>query len=75
MNLTKGAAILCQSERFRAFLSLIANREVTNADLAAVAVREYCGVSSRRELNTCKKAGDLYLALIQQFNDWANRDC
>lgn len=75
MNLTQGAAILCQREHFRQFLSLIANQEINNADLAAVAVREYCGVSSRRELNTCKKAGDLYLALIQQFNHWANRDC
>jgi hypothetical protein len=75
MNLTQGAAILCQSERFRQFLSLTANRDIDSADLAAGAVREYCGVSSRRELNTCKKAGDLYLALIQQFNVWANRDC
>lgn len=74
MNLTKGAAILCQRGRFQRFLSLVANREINTSDQAALAVREYCGVSSRRELNTCDEAAKLYFSLIDQFNAWSSRE-
>lgn len=74
MNLTQGAAILCNRKQFRAFLALVSEREITTADVAASAVRDYCGVSSRHELNTCTIAGGHYRDLVEQFNQWLNRD-
>lgn len=72
MNLTKGSVMLGQRPRFREFLAALAGRSVENEQQAAGVVRQYCGVASRRELNTDPQAADHYRELIRQFNHWMN---
>ncbi|HAS6087807.1 hypothetical protein [Vibrio parahaemolyticus] len=72
MSLTKGAVMLGQRPRFREFLAALLSRHVDSEHQAAVAVRDYCGIASRRELNTNRAAGDKYRHLIRLFNRWMN---
>ncbi len=63
-----------QKPQFRRFLSMLMQRKVENEQAAAVAVREYCKVKSRRELNSNPAAADSYRELIRLFNRWMNNE-
>lgn len=63
------AGIWCNDEVFWDFLNerRISPRIVKNADGAAAAVREYCGVNSRSELTTMNQK---WIALATHFPEW-----
>lgn len=60
-SLARTAAILCGNPDFQAHLG------VTNADMAAAAVRRHCGVTSRRELDECPAASRRFHELRRRF--------
>lgn len=55
------AGILCNNPDFQAHLS------VTNAEMAAAAVRRHCGVASRRELDEKPEAARKFHELRKRF--------
>lgn len=63
-----GAAIFCNRSDFQQFLSHYLDRNIANSDDASKALREICGIASRRELATCPVARRKYLDLIWEFN-------
>lgn len=74
MNMTRGAVMLGQKASFRRFLSALMQRAIESEVAAAEAVREFCKVSSRRELNTNPQAADRYRDLVRRFNGWMNNE-
>ena len=56
------AALRCKNEGFRNWL-----KAGSNEDDCALMVREYCGVKSRRELDTPGEAQDKWVMLNNQF--------
>lgn len=60
-SLARTAAILCGNPDFQAHLG------VTNADMAAAAVRRHCGVASRRELDEKPEAARKFHELRKAF--------
>lgn len=72
MNYTRGAVMLGQRPRFQQFLSVLTDQPINTAEQAANAVRQYCMVASRKELNTNAAAGEKYQTLIRLFNHWMN---
>lgn len=74
MNMTRGAVMLGQKASFRRFLSDLMGMAVRDEKDAAKAVRTFCDVQSRRELNTNHQAADRYRALVRLFNRWMNNE-
>ncbi|WP_369326524.1 hypothetical protein AB6N01_20580 [Alcaligenes nematophilus] len=61
MKISTASAILCHNPRFQAYLGVACN------EAAAAHVRHVCGVTSRRELDTNKKAAERFHTLRRQF--------
>ncbi|HHF3242434.1 TPA: hypothetical protein ACPJ2D_004474 [Vibrio alginolyticus] len=74
MNMTRGAVMLGQKASFRRFLSDLMGIAVRDEKDAANAVRTFCDVQSRRELNMNHQAADRYRALVRLFNRWMNNE-
>ncbi|MGY6452714.1 hypothetical protein ACXIVA_22705 [Vibrio parahaemolyticus] len=72
MSMARGAVMLGQKPQFRRFLSQLLDVQVTDETEAANAVRAFCRIESRRQLNTNAEAADRYRQLICFFNDWMN---
>lgn len=68
--LSQAAAILCDLQPFRRFLSERLSRSIVGKDEAAVAVRELCGVASRRELDTNTVAAGTFRDLRTDYRNW-----
>lgn len=64
-GLTRLSAIWCRDALFLAWLSELAGQPV-NSDDAADVVREACGVSSRRELDTNGRAADAFHTIVRR---------
>jgi hypothetical protein len=64
------AGILCQQQAFRRFLGERYQYDVPSADHAAVAIREICGVDSRRELIPGTEEGERFRNLKAGFDIW-----
>lgn len=63
------AGTRCGEPAFQKFLQSI-NYEVRNSDEAAEAVRHYCNVDSRRQLNLDPVAADAWRELERAFQVW-----
>lgn len=68
LPLPQQAALRCNDKEFQHFLS------VNNPEKAAQAVREECGVSSRRDLKPGTPGAKAWLSLEQTFQAWLT-DC
>ncbi|WP_342643485.1 hypothetical protein [Rhodoligotrophos ferricapiens] len=64
---TRRAAFLCHDVRFRAFLNETYQMNVSNAEEAAQAVRDFCGVSSRRYLDYNTEASSRWDSLYERW--------
>jgi hypothetical protein len=64
------AGILCQQQSFRRFLGERYEYDVPSADHAAVAVREICGVESRKDLVPGSMEGERFRNLKAAFDIW-----
>lgn len=64
--------MLGQKASFRRFLSELTRQSVTTEADSAAAVRAFCKVTSRSELNTNPQAAAHYRELIRLFNNWMN---
>jgi hypothetical protein len=75
-GLSRVAGIHCNDPDFRKFLvnyfEDISDEERT-PEWAAKHVREFCGVESRRELDTDKEAASAFRTLLDQFGMWERR--
>lgn len=72
MPFVKGSALMCARPSFQRYLSTKVRYAVTSPELAAAALRELVGITSRRELATNTAARIRYQSLIAAFNAWAN---
>ncbi len=74
LPLSQQAAIRCDELVFQRFvgerLDLNSQQTVVGPDRAAAYVREHCGVTSRKSLDTLKPAGDLWRELDADFQFW-----
>lgn len=69
--LAKQAAIRCATPEFWAFLEIeMPGGNVGSAEEAAVRVRCFCRVESRKEIVTGTEEGECWLELDQRFLDW-----
>lgn len=69
-GLTRLSAIWCRDALFLAWLSEIAGQPISSDD-AAYAVREACGVTSRRELETNPDAARAFITKVRRpFMAW-----
>lgn len=69
--LARLAGIWCKSEGFRAFLLHEYGAQCFTEDGAASAVRELCGIESRRELDESPAAAERFHAALRlRFMDW-----
>jgi hypothetical protein len=65
------AGILCNTARFRKWLSIATGTDNLNAAEAADVVRQVCKVESRAELNTNRQAERLFHQLLRRpYLDW-----
>lgn len=69
---TRQAAILCGDELFWRFLETIVHHEITSPELAAQAVREHCGVQSRREFDSDSVKSGNWIRMKADFDNWKN---
>ena len=68
----QGAAMMCNSGRFRQFLQQRTGQRVESDQRAAELVRGLCGVASRRELDQSALAGQAWRTLVGEYNQWAS---
>ena len=68
MSLARGAGMLCQNPKFRAFLSAEFGERLDSEKKAAKVVRDVCQVKSRAELDTNREAGRRWQQLVKEFN-------
>lgn len=64
------AGIRCAEPTFRVFLCEMHGYDASSDELAAKAVRDFCGVNSRVELAANHKARVLWHQLDEQFQAW-----
>jgi hypothetical protein len=71
LPLSQQAALACDREAFRRFLSETwPEGSIETAADAAQYVRDYCRVKSRSHLESDGLAGDAWITLYQDFEDW-----
>lgn len=63
----KQAGALCSDPRFQGWLVSKGMADEADEDSASVAVRKHCGVTSRKELKTNKKAFKTFKSLVDEF--------
>ncbi|HGU2243918.1 TPA: hypothetical protein ACM7IV_004964 [Escherichia coli] len=68
----RGAAMHCQNPQFWRFLTSKTGKNVSNSSEASVILREFCGISSRKELAKNYAARSMYVQLINEFNLFIN---
>ena len=69
LPLSQQAGLLCKDETFRAFLSHREGRAFCVAETAEF-IREFCGVTSRAQLDTQGDARTLWYLLYDEFAAW-----
>jgi hypothetical protein len=70
LPLPQQAALRCGDDNFRAFLSEEYGGGEWTPEQAAQEVRNYCGVTSRALIVEGDKAGDFWLKLEGEYQDW-----
>lgn len=72
-GLTRLSAMWCRDEQFLAWLSELAGQPVGPHDAAEI-VREACGVTSRRELDSDRRAAQAFNSKLRRpFMDWRDK--
>jgi hypothetical protein len=69
-KLAQRAGILCNEGAFWQFLADGGDPPATNSEEAADAIREYCGVKSRAELDHNEEAARKFLDLEASYKAW-----
>lgn len=64
------AALKCSDEAFRRFMKETGHAASMAMDDVVEAVREFCGVRSRADLNTNPAATERWRTLLREFNVW-----
>lgn len=67
------AGILCNDTRFQAFVAARNGFAVIDAATAAIFLRGWCGIMSRRELDTDPFARTAFDTLLTEFDAWTGR--
>lgn len=67
MAAVKLAATLCKDARFQGWLCIQELADEASEEAAATALRQHCGIQSRKELRVNKAARDRLLALRDEF--------
>ena len=69
------AGMLCNDEQFRTFAGqqFLSSKVQVSSTATAEFIRRYCGVDSRRDLNTDAAASRKFQTLRTEFDAWAGR--
>lgn len=65
--------LMCKSYEFRCYMR-DAGYKVNNEDDAINAVKEICGVASRKEITTGTPTGEMWEDIKSKYNDWKIKD-
>jgi hypothetical protein len=70
--LTKSAGILCAELKFQRFVAMMTNNDAAEdgEEQAAEFVREWCGVTSRAQLDETAEAGRKFAHLMAEYRAW-----
>jgi hypothetical protein len=69
----KIAGTLCGDENFQQYLAQMGYAEEMSESAASTYVREWCGISSRKELQHNSEARERLSGLREEFIDWLRR--
>jgi len=70
LPLSQQAAMRCNEPAFWRFLNEEQGCAISDADAAAIIVREFCGVESRRFIARGQSSGDLWQQLNSDYEFW-----
>lgn len=73
MRMANGSGRLCRLPAFQAFMASLSGRPVCNDAQAAVELRVWCNVTTRKAFDTDPDASAAYVALVSRFNTWLNQ--